>query len=308
MGAYLVRRLLLAVPTMVIVYTLAFVLIHATPGGPWDNAEKPLAPQVIANLKAKYHMDAPLWTQYVLYLGNALHGSLGPSYVNTSQDVSEIIAEFFPVSMQLGAAAMVFAIVVGIPLGTLAAVYRNTAVDYAATGIVVLGISIPNYVMATLLVTIFAVELHWVPTGGWRGLLDVRVLIPMTAIGFRPATTLARYLRTSLLEVLHQDYIRTARAKGLAGARVVVRHALRNAMTPIATVSGILVADVVTGSFFVETITRVPGIGRYFVTATTGRDYPVLLALALLFAVIIITMNILVDLSYALLDPQVRYG
>jgi len=308
MGAYLVRRLLLAVPTMVIVYTLAFVLIHATPGGPWDNAEKPLAPQVIANLKAKYHMDAPLWTQYALYLGNALHGSLGPSYVNTSQDVSDIIAAFFPVSMQLGAAAMLFAIVVGIPLGTLAAVYRNTAVDYAATGIVVLGISIPNYVMATLLVTIFAVVLHWVPTGGWRGLLDVRVLIPMTAIGFRPATTLARYLRTSLLEVLHQDYIRTARAKGLAGARVVVRHALRNALTPIATVSGILVADVVTGSFFVETITRVPGIGRYFVTATTGRDYPVLLALALLFAIIIITMNILVDLSYALLDPQVRYG
>jgi ABC-type dipeptide/oligopeptide/nickel transport system permease component len=308
MGAYLVRRLLLAVPTMVIVYTLAFVLVHATPGGPWDNAEKPLAPQVIANLKAKYHMDAPLWTQYILYLDNALHGSLGPSYVNTSQDVSEIIAEFFPVSMQLGAAAMLFAIAVGIPLGTLAAVYRNTAVDYAATGIVVLGISIPNYVMATLLVTIFAVVLHWVPTGGWRGLLDVRVLIPMTAIGFRPATTLARYLRTSLLEVLHQDYIRTARAKGLAGVRVVVRHALRNALTPIATVSGILVADVVTGSFFVETITRVPGIGRYFVTATTGRDYPVLLALALLFAVIIITMNILVDLSYALLDPQVRYG
>ena len=293
---------------MIIVYTLAFVLIHATPGGPWDNAEKPLAPQVIANLKAKYHMDAPLWTQYALYLGNALHGSLGPSYVNTSQDVSDIIAAFFPVSMQLGAAAMLFAIVVGIPLGTLAAVYRNTVVDYAATGIVVLGISIPNYVMATLLVTIFAVVLHWVPTGGWRGLLDVRVLIPMTAIGFRPATTLARYLRTSLLEVLHQDYIRTARAKGLAGARVVLRHALRNALTPIATVSGILVADVVTGSFFVETITRVPGIGRYFVTATTGRDYPVLLALALLFAIIIITMNILVDLSYALLDPQVRYG
>jgi ABC-type dipeptide/oligopeptide/nickel transport system permease component len=308
MGAYLARRLLLAIPTMAIVYTVAFLLIHATPGGPWDNAEKPLAPQVIANLKAKYHLDAPLWTQYLLYLNGALHGSLGPSYVNTSQDVSEIIAEFFPVSMQLGAASMLFAVAVGIPLGTLAAVYRNTPVDYAATGIVVLGISIPNYVMATLLVTVFAVLLHWLPTGGWRGLLDIRVLIPMVAIGFRPATTLARYLRTSLLEVLHQDYIRTARAKGLAGSRVIVRHGLRNALTPIATVSGILVADVVTGSFFVETITRVPGIGRYFVTATTGRDYPVLLALALLFAVIIITMNILVDLSYAALDPQVRYG
>jgi ABC-type dipeptide/oligopeptide/nickel transport system permease component len=308
MGAYLARRILLAIPTMAIVFTLAFVLVHSTPGGPWDNAEKPLAPQVIENLKVSYHLDEPLWKQYLLYLDNAAHGSLGPSYVNTSQDVSDIIASFFPVSMQLGSAAMAFAIAVGVPLGALAAVYRNTVVDYAATGIVVLGISIPNYVMATILVTVFAVWLHWVPTGGWRGLFDVRLLIPMIAIGFRPATTLARYLRTSLLEVLQQDYVRTARAKGLVGSRVVVRHALRNALTPIATVSGILVADVVTGSFFVETITRVPGIGRYFVTATTGRDYPVLLALALLFAVIIIIMNILVDLSYALLDPQVRYG
>lgn len=293
---------------MAVVYTVAFLLVHATPGGPWDNAEKPLAPQVIENIRIKYHLNAPLWKQYLLYLNDALHGSLGPSYVNTARDVSEIIADFFPVSLQLGVVAMLFAVGVGIPLGTLAAVYRNTAIDYAAIGVVVTGISIPNYVMATILVTVLAVYLHWLPTGGWGGIWDVRVIIPMVAIGFRPATTLARYLRTSLLEVLGQDYIRTARAKGLATRRVVVRHGLRNALVPIATISGILVADVITGSFFVETITRVPGIGRYFVTATTGRDYPVLLALALLFAVIIITMNILVDLSYAALDPQVRYG
>jgi oligopeptide transport system permease protein len=293
---------------MAIVYTVAFLLVHATPGGPWDDAEKPLAPQVIENLKIKYHLNEPFWKQYLLYLREALHGSLGPSYVNTARDVSEIIVDFFPVSVQLGAVAMLFAIAMGIPLGTLAAVYRNTSVDYMSMGIVVIGISIPNYVMATALITVLAVLLHWLPTGGWGGVLDVRVIIPAIAIGFRPATTLARYLRTSLLEVLGQDYIRTARAKGLARRRVVIRHGLRNALIPIATVSGILVADVITGSFFVETITRVPGIGRYFVTATTGRDYPVLLALALLFGVIIITMNILVDLSYAVLDPQVRYG
>lgn len=293
---------------MVTVYTVAFLLVHATPGGPWDNAEKPLAPQVIENLKIKYHLSDPLWRQYLLYLEDALHGSLGPSYVNTARDVSEIIADFFPVSIQLGLAAMLFAIILGIPLGALAAVYRNTPVDYVSMGIVVMGISIPNYVMATILITVLAVLLHWLPTGGWGGMLDVRVLIPAVAIGFRPATTLARYLRTSLLEVLGQDYIRTARAKGLSSRRVVIRHGLRNALIPIATVSGILIADVITGSFFVETITRVPGIGRYFVTATTGRDYPVLLALALLFGLIIITMNILVDLSYAVLDPQVRYG
>jgi len=307
-GAYLLRRLLLAIPTIAIVYTVAFLLVHATPGGPWDNAEKPLAPQVIENIRIKYHLNDPLWKQYLLYLNDALHGSLGPSYVNTARDVSEIMADFFPVSIQLGAVAMLFAVVVGIPLGTLAAVYRNTPVDYAAIGVVVTGISIPNYVMATILVTTLAVWLHWLPTGGWGGVWDIRILIPTVAIGFRPATTLARYLRTSLLEVLGQDYIRTARAKGLAGRKIIVRHALRNALVPIATISGILVADVITGSFFVETITRVPGIGRYFVTATTGRDYPVLLALALLFGVIIITMNILVDLSYAALDPQVRYS
>ncbi len=293
---------------MAIVYTVAFLLVHATPGGPWDNAEKPLAPQVIENLKIKYHLNEPFWKQYLLYLREAAHGSLGPSYVNTARDVSEIIVDFFPVSVQLGAVAMLVALAMGIPLGTLAAVYRNTSVDYMSMGIVVIGISIPNYVMATVLVTVLAVLLHWLPTGGWGGVLDVRVIIPAIAIGFRPATTLARYLRTSLLEVLGQDYIRTARAKGLAGRSVVIRHGLRNALIPIATVSGILIADVITGSFFVETITRVPGIGRYFVTATTGRDYPVLLALALLFGAIIITMNILVDLSYAVLDPQVRYG
>jgi oligopeptide transport system permease protein len=307
-GFYLVRRLLLAIPTIALVYTVAFLLVHATPGGPWDNAEKPLAPQVIENLKVKYHLNEPLWRQYLLYLGDAVHGSLGPSYVNTARDVSEIIADFFPVSIQLGMLAMLFAVAVGIPLGTLAAVYRNTSVDYAAMGLVVMGISIPNYVMATILVTVLAVYLHWVPTGGWAGVHDARAIIPVIAIGFRPATTLARYLRTSLLEVLGQDYIRTARAKGLARWVVIARHGLRNALIPIATVSGILVADVITGSFFVETITRVPGIGRYFVTATTGRDYPVLLALALLFGIIIITMNVLVDLSYALLDPQIRYG
>ncbi|HLW60325.1 MAG TPA: ABC transporter permease [bacterium] len=308
MGLYLARRLLLAVPTIAIVYTVAFVLVHATPGGPWDNAEKPLAPQVIENLKIKYHLKEPIWSQYMLYLRDAAHGSLGPSYVNTSRDVAEIIADFFPVSIQLGAVSMVLALAVGIPLGTLAAVYRNTPIDYAAVGLVAVGISIPNYVMATILVTVLAVYLHWLPTGGWGGVLDIRIIIPALAIGFRPATTLARYLRTSLLDVLNQDYIRTARAKGLAGGIVIIRHGLRNALIPVATVSGILVADVVTGSFFVETITRVPGIGRYFVTATSGRDYPVLLALALLFGVIIITMNILVDLSYAVLDPQVRYG
>jgi oligopeptide transport system permease protein len=308
MGIYITKRLGLAIPTILVVYTLAFVLIHATPGGPWDNAEKPLAPQVIENIRIKYHLNDPMWRQYLLYLRDALRGRLGPSYVNTSRDVADIIGDFFPVSLRLGAVAMLLAVATGIPLGTLAAFYRNTSVDYAAMGVVTLGISIPNYVLASILITVLAVYLHWVPTGGWGGVFDVRIIIPALAIAFRPAAVLARYLRASMLDVLTQDYIRTARAKGLPGRVVVIRHGLRNALIPVATVSGILVADVITGSFFVETVARVPGIGRYFVTATTDRDYPVLLALALLFSVIIITMNLLVDITYALLDPQVRYA
>jgi oligopeptide transport system permease protein len=308
MGAYLARRILLGLVTIVAVYTAAFFLVHATPGGPWDNAEKPLPPQVIHNIKVKFHLDQPVWRQYLLYARDALHGSLGPSYVNTSQNVTEIIAEFFPVSLQLGCVAMVFAIALGLPLGILAALYDMTAIDYAAMGLVVLGISIPNYVIAVILVTVFGVVLHWLPVGGWGGVFDMHVIIPAVAIGLGPATVLARYLRGSMREVLREDYIRTARAKGVRESGIALRHALRNALIPTLTVAGLLVADVITGSFFVETITRVPGIGRYFVTATTGRDYPVLLGLALLFSIVIITMNILVDVLYSVLDPQLHYG
>ena len=307
MGPYLARRILLGLLTIAAVYTAAFFLVHATPGGPWDNAAKPLPPQVIENIKAKFHLDQPVWRQYLLYARDALHGSLGPSYVNTSENVNEIIAQFFPGSLQLGSVAMFFAIALGFPLGILAAVYELSIVDYTAMGLVVLGISIPNYVVAVVLVIVFGVTLHWLPVGGWNGVFDVRVIIPAVAIGLGPATTLARYLRSSMREVLREDYVRAARAKGVGESRIALHHALRNALIPTLTVAGLLVADVITGSFFVETICRVPGIGRYFVTATTGRDYPVLLALALLFSVVIVTMNILVDLLYCVLDPQVQY-
>ena len=307
MGLYLLRRLLLAMPTLVVVYTLAFLLMHSIPGGPWDIREKPLPHQVLTNLKAKYHLNKPIWEQYLAYLRDALRGSLGPSYVNPSLDVGGIIGQSFPVSFQLGIVAMLFAVLVGTPLGSLAAVHRNTITDYIATGSVLIGVAIPNYVVATILIVILAVFLHWLPTGGWVGVWDSRVVIPAIAIGLRPATMLARYLRASLLEALGQDYIRTAKAKGLSRLSVLVRHGLRNALLPVATISGLLVADVITGSFYVETITRVPGMGQYFVRAATGHDYPVVLGLTLVYAGAIIAMNILADLSYALLDPRIRY-
>ena len=307
MGRYIVRRLLLAVPTLVVIYTLAFLMIHATPGGPWDNAEKPLPPEVIANIKQKYHLDDPIWKQYVEYVSGAVRGDLGPSYVNRSQDVAQIIARTFPVSLQLGVVALALGALIGIPLGTYAAVKQNTLSDYIAMFIAVVGISTPNYVLASVLVVFLAVELHWLPPGGWHGVFSSTIVIPALALCVGPASSLARYIRAAMLEVLRQDYVRTARAKGVRETAVIVRHCLRNALVPVVTVSGFLVADIVTGSFFVETITSVPGLGRYFVQAATGRDYPVVLAVTLLFAVVIIAMNFAVDLLYAVLDPRVRY-
>ncbi|HUZ03275.1 MAG TPA: ABC transporter permease [Thermomicrobiaceae bacterium] len=307
MGRYVVRRLLLAVPTLLLIYTLAFVMVHATPGGPWDNAEKPLPPDVIQNIKLKYHLNDPIWKQYVEYLGGAIHGDLGPSYVNRSQDVAEIIARTFPVSAQLGLTAIVLGILIGIPLGTIAAIKQNTLTDYIAMFIAVVGVSTPNYVMASVLVVVLAVQLHWLPPGGWHGIFSSTIIIPALALSFLPASSLARYIRGSMLEVLRQDYLRTARAKGLRERAVIITHGLRNGLVPVVTVSAFLIADIITGSFFVETITSVPGLGRYFVSAATGRDYPVVLAVTLLFAVVIIALNLIVDLLYAVLDPRVKY-
>jgi oligopeptide transport system permease protein len=307
MGPYIVRRVLITIPTLLIIYTLAFLLIHATPGGPWDTSSKPLAPDVIANIKAKYHLSDPIWKQYIEYLGGAIHGDLGPSYLSRSQTVAGIIRRTFPVSFQLGVVALLLGALIGIPLGTLAAVKQNTLGDYAAMFIAVVGISTPNYVMATVLVLLLAVGLHWLPPGGWNGIFSTTTIIPALALCFGPASALARYVRSSMLEVLRQDYMRTARAKGLRGYAVIVRHGLRNALVPVVTVSAFLVADIVTGPFFVETIYSVPGMGRYFVNAATGRDYPVVLAVTLVFAIIIIAMNLIVDLAYGVLDPRVRY-
>jgi oligopeptide transport system permease protein len=308
MGNYVVRRLLLVIPTLLAVYTITFFLMHATPGGPWDNADKPLPPQVIANLNAKYHLDYPLWKQYTSYLGGALHGDLGPSYANTSRNVTDIIRDFFPVSIQLGLVALVLGVVAGIPLGIIAALKQNSWADYLCMFFAVVGISVPSFVVAVLLVWLLALELHLVPTGGWNGIADVRIIIPALALSFGPAAALARYTRSAVLEVLRQDYIRTAHAKGLPGRAVLGRHILKNALNPVVTIAPLILTFLITGSFFVETITNVPGIGRYFVTAITGRDYPVLMALTLLFAILVIFANLLADIGYGLLDPRIGYS
>ena len=307
MTIYVLRRLLWVIPSLFVVFTLTFILVHATPGSPWDESDKPLPAAVKENLARQYHLDDPLPKQYVDYLVNVLHGDFGPSYRSVERSVSEIIAATLPVSAMLGLGAMLFALVVGVPLGALAATKHNTWIDYASSLITVTGLATPPFVRVSLLIVFFSIALGWLPTGGWEGIFDVRAIIPILAIGLGPAAILARYTRSSLLEVHGQDFIRTARAKGLTETAVVVRHAMKNALIPVVTVAGVTLANVITGAFFVERIYSVPGIGRQFVDSVSGRDYPLLLGIVLVFALLISLVNLLVDLSYGFLDPRIRY-
>lgn len=308
MTNYVIRRLLTLIPTLLVVYTLTFFIVHATPGSPWDESEKPLPDAVKANLAKQYHLDDPLYKQYIDYLSGALRGDFGPSYRDTARTVSEIISASLPVSLQLGFASVVFALLFGVPLGILAAVKQNTWIDYTASLITVTGIATPPFVRVAILIIVLAVSLHWLPSQGWQGLFDVRIIIPTIALGSGPGAILARYARSSLLDALTQDYLRTARAKGLKEAQVIIRHALKNALIPVVTVTGVTLTNVITGAFFVESIYGVPGIGRQFVNSATGRDYPLLLGITLVFAVVIALMNLIVDISYGFLDPRVRYS
>ncbi len=289
------------------IYTLVFFLMRAMPGGPWEDEERPIPPAVLENIREKYKANDPIWKQYTDYLvGIVTRFDFGPSYRNASRTVNDIFADFVPVSLQLGMAAMVLAVAIGLPLGILAAVHHNSWLDHATMLVAMAGISIPNYVMASVLVLIFASTLRLVPTSGWDGLLSTQALIPAFALAFGPAARLARYARASMLEVIRQDYVRTARAKGLVDRVVIARHALKNALIPVTTVAGVQLAFVLMGSFFVEVVCAIPGIGRYFVLSVTGRDYPVIMGTVLLMAVVISVINLVVDVSYAYLDPRIR--
>jgi ABC-type dipeptide/oligopeptide/nickel transport system permease component len=308
MTRYLIRRLLFFIPVLLGVYTLVFILMHATPGGPWDRSEKPLTQAAIDRLNAKYKLDRPLYEQYFDYLwGVVTRFDFGPSYRNATQTVTEIIQQFFPVSLQIGSAAMLLALIFGVSLGTISALKPNTWVDYSAVLFSIIGYSVPVFVIAPVLVVIFAVWLNWLPTGGWDGLFTKSAILPIVTLAIAPTAALARYSRSSILEVTRADYVRTARAKGLAERAVLWRHILANAFIPIVTVAGLYLAFVVTGSFFVESILRVPGIGRYFVKSIQARDYPVIMGTALLLAFLITVMNLVVDLMYGFLDPRIRF-
>ncbi len=304
-SAYVIRRVLALIPTLLLIYTLTFFLMHATPGGPWDSGEKPIPAAVQEKLKAAYGLDKPIWQQYGEFLGHALQGDLGPSYTQRSRSVTDILRTTFPVSLQLAAVATFIAVIIGIPLGILGAIKHNGPLDYASTFVSIFGISTPAYVVTSLLVLVLASKLHWVPTSGWDGILSPKIIVPAISLALYPTAVLARYTRTSMLDVLRADYVRTARAKGLRERPVIVRHCVRNALLPVVTIAGIVLADIATGSFFVETIYQVPGLGRYFVQSISGRDYPVILGTVLLLGTVVSVMNLIVDLLYPLLDPRI---
>lgn len=306
MRTFLIRRLLSFIPTMLLFYTLIFTLIKLTPGNPWDTQEKALSQAVLNALATKYHYNDPVWKQYLDYLRRIfLHLDFGPSY---KQNVSanEIIHRYFPVSLKLGAVAFVIAMVFGIGLGVISAIKQNTFTDHLARLLSVIGVATPSFVVITLMIIFLAVNNRWLPAFGWDGLISKKVIIPAVALAFSPMAEIARYTRASMLETIRMDYIRTARAKGLSERPVMLRHALRNALIPVVTVSGVALANLITGSFFVEAIYGVPGIGRYFVSTVNDKDYPVLMAVTLVYAGLIWLMNFLADLGYSIIDPRVK--
>jgi oligopeptide transport system permease protein len=298
--------LLGAIPTLLILIGVAFFLIRAAPGGPFDR-ERSLLPEIEANLNAAYHLDEPLYQQLGRYIWGLLHFDFGPSFQYRDYTVTELIVQGFPVSLTLGAIAIVVALLVGVTAGSIAALRQNSRVDHAIMAVSMTGISIPNFVTAPLLVLIFAVYLRWLPAGG-LGDGSLRTLVlPVTALALPQIAYLARLTRGSMIEVLRSNFVRTARAQGLSTWTVIVRHALKPALLPVVSYLGPAIAHIITGSVVIEQIFARPGLGRFFVTGALNRDYTLVMGVVVFYGTLIILMNLLVDLAYAWLDPKVRY-
>jgi len=334
---YIIRRIIYSIPVLFALILFVFLLMRSLPGGPFDFAgDKSLPPSVIANLNARYHLDEPLAKQFVRYLvgdivdtgdirdfgaNGLIRGDLGLAFRQRGRSVNEIVGESFPISAQLGVLAMLLAVGIGIPLGTLAALRQNSWVDYSSTFVAIIGVSIPPLVLGPLLQWIFGLKLEWLPIGTWGaappfilGFLPIpdikfwsHAILPAIALGTRFSAEIARLTRASLLQVIREDYIRTARAKGLRERMVVVRHALKNSLIPVVTILGPLFVGVVTGTFIIEFIFGIPGMGKHFVESIGNRDYSLIQGVTIIYMVLLVIANLIVDISYAWLDPRIRY-
>ena len=297
------RRFLWGIPVLFFVASLTFSLMHVVPGGPFDK-EKNLPPAIQKNIEEKYHLDKPVITQYLLYMLSLSKGDLGPSYKYLGRNVNDIISQTFPVSLELGLWAFVIAIILGISTGIISAVRVNTLIDRVSQFVATAGISMPNFVLAVLLILIFSEYLKALPAALWES--SRYAILPSLTLSLGPAAYISRLTRGSIIDVLGKDYIKTARAKGLSEPLILFKHVIRNSISPIITILGPLGATLVTGSFIVEYIFSIPGMGKFFITAVTNRDYPLIMGITLIYSALIIIANIFVDILYSVIDPRVR--
>ncbi|MDF2680852.1 MAG: transporter permease [Brevibacillus sp.] len=304
MSNYLVKRVLMMLVTLWIIVTLTFSLMHSIPGNPFASESDQLPEQILANLRAKYHLDEPLPVQYVLYLKNLVMLDLGPSIKSDSRGVNDMIADGFGASAWLGGQAIVVALIFGITFGIIAALNRNKWLDYVAMALAVLGVAVPSFIMAPLLINFFAIKLTIFPVATWGTWMHT--VLPSLALSFGPVAVITRYMRASMIEVMNQNYIRTAEAKGIPTFLIVVRHGIRNAILPVVTFLGPLIASLITGTFVVEKIFAIPGIGKYFVDGIFNRDYPVILGTTIFYSAILIVTIFLIDIAYTLIDPRIK--
>lgn len=304
MWAYISKRVAGTIPTLFIIITIAFFMIRLAPGGPFDS-ERQVPPEIAANLASVYHLDQPLYIQFGHYLKNILSGDFGPSFKYSDHSVTELIMLGFPVSIQLGLLAILSALIIGIALGVTAALRQNQKIDYIVMGFAMTGITIPNFVMAPIMILVFAVFLDWLPAGGWGEFQNM--VLPVIALSLPQIATVARMTRASLIETMNAPYIRTAKAKGLPMRTILLRHASRATLLPILSWLGPATAAIITGSVVVEQIFDLPGIGRHFVNGALNRDYTLVMGVVIFYGALILLMNLLVDVLYAWLDPRISY-
>jgi ABC-type dipeptide/oligopeptide/nickel transport system permease component len=306
--AFVLRRVLWTIPVVVLVILLTFLMMRAIPGNPFRKTDRPVPESIQRNLDAKFNLDKPAYQQYVLYVKDVFTLDLGPSLVLRGRTVNDIVKDNFPNSIELGLLAFIWAIVIGVPAGILAALRPNSIFDYLAMFVSNVGFAVPSFLVATLLIYFVSVQWGLVPTSGWGETWqpDTRKILPSLALGLVPMAYFARLVRGSMLETMQQDYVRTAKAKGLRWRRVVGFHVMRNSLIPAVTAAGPLLGYIITGSFIIELIFAIPGIGTYYVTAVEGRDYSVVMGLTVLLSLIIIVANLIVDILYGVLDPRTR--
>ena len=308
MTRFIVRRLLSLIPTILVIITLAFAIVRLAPGGPFAS-EKKLPPEIMANVLKKYHLDESLPRQYLRYMGDILRGDLGPSFRYKDFTVNQLIGQALPASMLLGALALLVAVAFGLSTGVLAAIRQNSWIDYSAMSLAVIGISVPLFVIGPVIKLFLALQLKWLPTSGWLGgrYGPLVLIMPVLTLSFPYFASIARLARASVLEVLRSDYIRTARAKGLKESTIVFKHVLKGAMLPVVSYLGPAFAGNITGTVVVETIFTVPGMGRFYIQAATNRDYTLIMGDVIVFSLILVLMNFLVDVVYGFLDPRISY-